>query len=81
MCGRARVHLQANQSAYVIGVDKLNVEGLSGLPWEQKKEVNSGSVGLSKRMSQHVLFLGSARGEGEEFFNALLSDEFLTCLK
>lgn len=40
-----------------------------------KKEVNSGSVGLSKRMSQHVLFLGSARGRRgrEQPFNSLLS--------
>lgn len=26
----------ASPSAYMIDVDKLNVEGLSGLPWEQK---------------------------------------------
>lgn len=46
-----------------------------------KKEVNSGSMGPSKRMSQHVLFLASARGEGrrEQLFNPLLSDEFLAC--
>lgn len=48
-----------------------------------KKEVNSGSVGLTKRMSRHDLFLSSASGEGrrEQLFNPLLSDGFLACLK
>lgn len=42
-----------------------------------RKEVNSGSVGLSKGMSRHVFFSGSARGEGRRWCVAkLLPDEF-----
>lgn len=42
-----------------------------------RKEVNSGSVGLSKGMSRRVFFSGSARREGRRWCVAeLLPDEF-----
>lgn len=42
-----------------------------------RKEVNSGSVGLSKGMSRRVFFSGSVRGEGRRWRVAkLLPDGF-----
>lgn len=77
LCGEARVHLWANPSAYVIGVDKLHVEVSLGYHGNLK----GGEFWFSGSQQKDIsvcCVTGLCRGERrrQKCIGKLLSDEF-----